>query len=282
MKKHFSLTRLQKVGIASFAVVILALIVLLNVNYSQGLPDASESELVFFESANSSFVDELSVDEKSTSENRTYSKFDPNKISQKEWENLGFSEKQAAAIVKYRSSYGPFKSANDVGKIYVVSAEKLNELKPYMIFEESQQFAVDSVSYIKPIMVDINSATKESLQSINGIGPTFSDRIIKFRDLIGGFYSRDQYKEVYGLMDESLEALKSHTLIDEGAIKKIKINSVEKTDLKKHPYFKKWEVVSAILSERDKAKLNSLQFLLEKNLVNQFELNKMEAYVSYE
>jgi hypothetical protein len=41
-------------------------------------------------------------------------------------------------------------------------------------------------------------------------------------------------------------------------------------------------VVSAILSKRDKERLSSLYFLVEDEVVALEELEKMEAYVSYQ
>jgi competence protein ComEA len=281
VNSRFSLSRIQKIGIASFAVVILSLVVLLNVNNGNHLPDASETALasfVFSPLAEDDNSETNTVEEGS----RQISYFKPNKLNLAGWEELGFTKKQASAIVKYRSAYGPFKSADDVGKIYVISEDKFQEIKPFMVFDKTENDFLDTISFFKPILVNINSASKEALQEISGIGPAFSDRIVKYRNILGGFYSKDQYAEVYGLIDESLAALESHTLIDLGSIEKIKINSISKPEMKKHPYFKKWEVVSAILSKRDKERLSSLYFLVEDEVVALEELEKMEAYVSYQ
>ena len=42
--------------------------------------------------------------------------FDPNKLDQTGWINLGFSEKQAASIIKYRERAGDFKNPEDLLK----------------------------------------------------------------------------------------------------------------------------------------------------------------------
>jgi len=215
--------------------------------------------------------------------------FDPNKISSTDWQDLGFSEKQASSIIEYRDSYGPFEDADDVGKIYVISDEKFKELKPYMIFttpHSNQNNYSKSDNFVpnnrEVLQIEINSASKEELESISGIGPTFSERIVKYRNLIGGFYSANQYSEVYGLKDESLKALEDNTVIDTKAITKIKINSCSKSELKKHPLFKKWDVIAAILTERQKEKLTSLQFLVDQKLQSEIEVEKMNYYTSFE
>ena len=49
--------------------------------------------------------------------------------------------------------------------------------------------------------VDINTVTAEELQRIPGIGETFAQRIVAYRDKIGGFTSLEQLKEVQGIGD---------------------------------------------------------------------------------
>jgi len=46
---------------------------------------------------------------------------------------------------------------------------------------------------------NLNHATKLDLIRVKGIGDYYATRIIKFRDKLGGYYSRNQLYEVYGL-----------------------------------------------------------------------------------
>jgi competence protein ComEA len=214
--------------------------------------------------------------------------FKPNNLSIQGWIDLGFSEKQANSIIKYKDSYGPFEKASDVGKIYVISEEKFKELKPFMQFDDLKEndYNYENTqyeTYVIPILnIEVNSATADELEEISGIGPAFSARIIKYRNILGGFATSDQYSEVYGLKDESLNALVQNTVIDKSIIEKVNVNTCSKSELKSHPLFKKWEVVSAILTERQKAKLTSLDFLKEEGFVTDTELAKMIDYTSFE
>jgi DNA uptake protein ComE-like DNA-binding protein len=50
-------------------------------------------------------------------------------------------------------------------------------------------------------------ATAEDLQTISGIGKVFSERIIKFRNSIGGFTDKKQLNKVYGLEPEVIQKI---------------------------------------------------------------------------
>ena len=62
--------------------------------------------------------------------------FDPNTICPDSLCLLGFSQKQAASIVKYRSKGGKFCKKSDFAKMYVVSEEKYRELEPYIVLPD--------------------------------------------------------------------------------------------------------------------------------------------------
>ena len=88
----------------------------------------------------------------------------------------------------------------------------------------------------KPISLrDLNAATIQELQVVRGIGPSFSKRIVKFRDLLGGFHSEEQLKEVYGLPEETVDELAKHFVV-QSQPKAISINSDSAKVLAAHPY----------------------------------------------
>ena len=260
--------------------------ILLNVNHHRSLPDPSDVdgssiEFTGFSQDTSHYAEKnTGNDNYHNSENhkRNYELFifNPNTLDQKGWEKLGFSKKQTAAIIKYRSNYGPFEKASDLQKIYVISDEKYIEIEPFIVFPDSVPVESDIHETI-----EINSATQEQLESINGIGPTFAKRTIKYREILGGYASKEQFSEIYGITDDALTALKNNVNIDPDKIKKININLTPKDELKKHPYLNDWSVIAEILSQRDRAKLENLNFLVEKTILSEQELNELLPYISF-
>jgi len=134
-------------------------------------------------------------------------KFDPNKISSEEWQTLGLSPKQAQSIVNYRNKGGKFYKVEDLQKMYTISPAMYKKLLPYVIIENPEpsfaktNFQYEKKEYVKKVLavVDLNQADSAGLDQIKGIGPAFANRILKYRERLGGFYKKEQLLEVYGL-----------------------------------------------------------------------------------
>jgi len=62
--------------------------------------------------------------------------FDPNTISLEGWQKLGLSEKQAGAIIKYRSKGGHFYKPEDLKKMYTINERVYAKIAPYVRIEK--------------------------------------------------------------------------------------------------------------------------------------------------
>lgn len=56
--------------------------------------------------------------------------------------------------------------------------------------------------------ININTATQQQLETLNGIGPVKAKAIIDYRSKNGAFKSVDDLKKVSGIGDKTLEKLK--------------------------------------------------------------------------
>ena len=95
---------------------------------------------------------------------------------------------------------------------------------------------------------DLNTATAEELQVVRGIGPAYSERIVKYRNLLGGYADTTQLKEVYGLEPETINELTKHFQI-QSEVNAIEINSDSLKVLAKHPYIS-YDLARIILNYR--------------------------------
>ena len=57
-------------------------------------------------------------------------------------------------------------------------------------------------------LIDINTATRDELMSLSGIGESRADAIISYRDEQGGFFSIEDLKKVSGIGDSTFEKIK--------------------------------------------------------------------------
>lgn len=60
--------------------------------------------------------------------------------------------------------------------------------------------------------ININTATKEELMELNGIGDAISDRIINYREN-SPFNSIEEIKNVKGIGEKSFEKIKEHIIV---------------------------------------------------------------------
>ena len=227
--------------------------------------------------------------------------FDPNTVSYPDLLKLGFDRKVASNIVKYREKGGKFKRAEDLHKIYGVDPEVVNALVPYVVLPESNvvnasyrpndeanvsNVTSESRGYeaAKPVtrtktIVDLNSADSAALVNVSGIGPTFASRIVKFRNRLGGFVSKEQLKEVYGVTPEHFETIAPGVTVDPNGAKKININTATLDELKSHVYFK-YNVAKAIVAYREQhGAFNSKEDLKQVALVDDAFYHKIEPYI---
>ncbi|MCY1530077.1 comEA protein [compost metagenome] len=180
--------------------------------------------------------------------------FDPNQISLREWQELGLSAKQAQSIINYRNKGGKFYRPEDLKKMYTISSQMYKRLYPYIVIETksvamSPTLAVKADWDKKPTMVNVNLADSAMLDGIKGIGPVFASRILKYRKRLGGFYQKEQLREVYGIDSAKYEEIKTQILIDASVIVKININTANFDDLRQHPYLK-FKEINAIIQYR--------------------------------
>ena len=131
-------------------------------------------------------------------------------------------------------------------------------------------------------IIDINRCDTSELIKLPGIGPVLSVRIIKYRNLLGGYYSKEQLKEVYGLPVETYEKIKDRIMADTLLIKHIRINSADYRQLFRMPYFERTEI-SAILKYRElKGKIQSVSELIDNKVISEETAVRLRPYLNFD
>jgi competence protein ComEA len=215
--------------------------------------------------------------------------FDPNTLDKAGWEKLGIREKTAGIIQNYTSKGGKFRRPEDIDKIWGLSDEEVERLLPYVkIKSDTGKEAYYAKKYDRPayerkkytpVVVNINNDDTAAYIALPGIGSKLAQRIVTFRDKLGGFYSVEQVGETFGLPDSVFQKIKSMLTLSSAEVKQININTATLEELKAHPYIR-YHIANAIVQYRVQHGLYSnLSDLKKIMLVNDEIFSKVAPYL---
>jgi competence ComEA-like helix-hairpin-helix protein len=209
--------------------------------------------------------------------------FDPNTLSEDGWRRLGLNERTTKTILNYRSKGGRFYKKEDLKKIWGLPEAFYNRVENYIDIPSAQK-SFEKNSFQKPekkiALVDINTSDANAFIALPGIGEKLAERILNFREKLGGFYSIDQVGETWGLSDSTFQFIKTYLRVGDGMTKRLNINQASKDDLKVHPYIK-WKIASAIVDYRIRHGLyNSLSELKNLPEIDEATFEKIRHYLT--
>ena len=174
------------------------------------------------------------------------------------------------------------KQTNTKKTKFTANKQVKQSYKPYkknIAYKKSkkQQAKKENVKAVQKLHININTATAAELKKLRGIGDKLSERIVKYRDRLGGFYGINQLKEVYGIKPEVFEKIRTQ-IYCEGSVRKINVNTATFKDLVHHPYLNYDEVKLIFQSRKKYGKLNKeiLNFIL-----GQDKTAKLLPYVEF-
>lgn len=131
------------------------------------------------------------------------------------------------------------------------------------------------------VIIELNTADSAMLTELHGIGPSFARRIIGYRQRLGGFYRKDQLKEVFGLDSMTFAGLAPQVSVDASYIKKIDINTVTFNELSHFPYLS-YKQMNAIIRFRDEhGEYETLSDLENIAIIDNITLHKLKPYLKF-
>ncbi len=84
--------------------------------------------------------------------------------------------------------------------------------------------------------IDLNGCSAADLEQLPGIGEVLSTRIVKYRDLLGGFVSVSQLGEVYGLDSSTVEKISGRVKVSGDGIRIFRLDTCSWGQMARHPY----------------------------------------------
>ena len=176
--------------------------------------------------------------------------FNPNFISDYKGYLLGMSVEEINRLHKFRELNRFVNSSQEFQAVTKISDSLLKILSPNFKFpgwindKNKGNHNTLNKSYNKKeevliVQKDINTASKDDIMKVYGVGDKISDIILQEKDKLGCFVSIDQLEYVWGVSPEVLKDIKKRFFVSPNDnIKKININNLSTKELAKFPYFK--------------------------------------------
>ena len=245
------------------------------------------TRLQFLHSSNNRMNIEASTDRRKAAAKDHHQEifvFDPNTLDSSGWIKLGLKPFSIRTVMNYRRKGGRFRKPEDIQKIYGLSSEQAAKWVPYVSINQENPMRKDRLAKTKksPQILEVNRADSMDWLSLPMIGPTLSGRIVAFREKLGGFYSIEQLREVYGMSDSVFLIIINRLRISAGPYRMVSVNQASEEELKKHPYIR-FLLARAIFRYREQhGRFNRPEDLLKIKLIKSEVFDKLAPYIKCE
>ena len=278
-KSHFSYNKRQRNGILFLLIIIVALqLVFFFVEFPNNTSsEVSQTQLLAFEKE---FDSLQKINAKPKFELKP---FNPNYITDFKGYQLGMNVEEIDKLLAFRKTGKYVNSSSEFKKVTGVSNSLLLKISPLFKFPD---WVNKSKKNVKPKEVvkisldkkDLNLAVAQDFIQF-GISESISNRIIKYRNSIQGFYFEDQLNEVYGLDSKSVVQILNHFEIQEKpVIQKININEATFKQVLTLPYIN-YELTKKIFNYKNK--VAEIQSIEELKKIDDFPLEKFNRIALY-
>lgn len=218
--------------------------------------------------------------------------FDPNTADSTTLLRLGLRPWQVRNIYKYRAAGGRYHRPDDFSKLYGLTLEDFQRLRPYIRIEKKYRYLSDlrstdtllysdttrySSKITESVRLELNMADTTDLQRVPGLGPVLSRRIVNYRERLGGFVRVAQLSEIAGVP----QGLEKFFVLHSKPSRTLNLNKMSFDALQRHPYLNFYQ--SKVIVEH-RRKFGPIQSLDDLSLYDEFattDFERLKPYVSY-
>jgi DNA uptake protein ComE-like DNA-binding protein len=237
----------------------------------------------------------------------TLAPFNPNQLTELDWQARGLPAFIARRIVHYREVIGGFKAKEQIKRTYGLSDSLYARLAPYMQLpellpaREAQQYAGGKSGLArfsehatatagfarKPthlVAFDLNLADTTQLMQIRGIGRGYARRVVEYRQRLGGFAQEEQLGEIYSLRDapDLVDSLRKYTFVGSAFTPgTININTEPFEVLQAHPYIGKRLARVVVAYRQQHGPFRQATDLRQIRIIDEATVEKLRPYLRF-
>lgn len=296
-KDFFYYSRAERRGIALLAALMVVLVVVLGIRQRPAPGQEKDEALLAFRDSTTR------ADSLRRQARKAYrparqtpvelSYFDPNRADSSRLVRLGLPVHVVRNVLKYRAKGGVFRSADAFSRIYGLSREDFERIRPYIRLQAAAHpVKADSMpsrpvwearpssvpKYAEGTVIDLNEADTADLKRIPGIGTVRAARIVAYRRRLGGFCRVEQLREIQGLPED----VRRWFEVKGRPARSLAVNRWDVERLRAHPYLNFYQAKVIVEHRHKYGRLHSLSQLALYEEFTQEDLERLEPYVMYE
>ena len=201
---------------------------------------------------------------------------------------MGLRDRVASSWIAWRNAGKVFRSSEDIEAVHGITSQELEIVLPHIVWDmkvnnqavshddnhdsKTQFYKVEDIPIDDKVSqrVNLNRADQLSLEALPGIGLVLSERILRYRELLGGFLSLDQLLEVYGLKESHYNLAVDHLYASSEEVTRIDLATIAFRDLLRHPYAS-YDLTKALFTRNTEGcSIDSIETSLEDSLLLPF------------
>lgn len=217
-------------------------------------------------------ADTLHTERKSRFSPRPFEKFGIDTVGVEYLRLIGFSTRQAEALIEYRKRGGGIFSMNELRDCYAVSEEMADSLAHFVVLSVRDPYKG---------LVEINSADSATLRKVRGIGAKTVVAVMQYRKFLGGFYRKEQIAELKCVTEENFLRISEQIYCDSCKISKIDINFAAANDFEHHPYMTRRSAKLITEIRESKGGWTSIEEMIEDKIFTKEQAAAIAPYLLF-
>ena len=196
----------------------------------------------------------------------------------------GLSRRQAQVLINYRDRAGGIHNEEKLRSCYVLDSVVADRMIEYIVFTNTTESLPSEQlprKEEKSERVEINRADSAALVSVDGIGAKSAEVILRYRELLGGFYSLEQLRELKIITESNFERILQEISCDSCEIRKIDINFAGLKNLAEHPYISDRALRRIVKLRQLKGGWSRIEEMIDDKIFSEEEAKRLVPYLRF-